>query len=129
MTKIDPKIEDFGRLKLRNYRYVEKLSVFENVSANGHYATIDLLLRSDDMRNTQRLFLSLRDAGDFRFGLFSGMMQLSDLQIVNISDRQWHNHHYEIFDAEDDRLFARCRDFVFGIRTPVDDSDDGSPRN
>jgi hypothetical protein len=116
MTLNDPtnKIKSFYSIKPINFPILVGISVFQEKYMIGEPPSINIefVLSKKARGDPQRLIINFKDVTNFKFMQpNSSLLQLTQIEITSIKDRQWETANYKVTEAEENIFSLICKDF------------------
>lgn len=108
----DPLIEQYRSFHPHTFSYVEKILLLQETSEDSGMSltlTVDLLSDTFEKNNLRLTFYGV---ANLKIHIMANCIQLQDIQIVSLHDRQWEDLKYEVTHTDKSQLSFFCRSFM-----------------
>lgn len=115
MTESDALVTQFLSMQPWRYKDVEHLAL-ERVrdDGDGHWAIDLTLMLVDPDRPEDKFSITFHSVQELRLAT-PGYIQLTQLEVRPIRDRQWEGLHYKVWEEEDQQLEFYCDTYDFRL--------------
>lgn len=117
MSERAKKLERFMSIRPLDFSICHKLAleVLEEGPHSPPETILTLEAHTERKGDTRILKLIFWGVGSLKIEHHSSLLQLSQLEIIDISDNHWENIHFHVIEEENHVLSFYCRDFNFEL--------------
>ena len=113
----DPLVARYYSLKPGTFHDVEKIEIRQTTRDEGYATFLDMEVRHINPEEDRHLFLTFNGVLNLRLTPPMRMViQLSDLEIRSVEERQWEGVTYSVKETEHDTISFLCHDFTAIVR-------------
>lgn len=110
ITGFDQAEKKLGKFQFSEFRIVREIRFYEMFNEFGLSQNVDLVIESEDRNPNYQIKLTFCGVSGLDLNHFGGgETRIIGLDIVDITEKQWENKHWEVLDYEDGVLKFRAK--------------------